>query len=339
MKQYLTIIAAALVLASCSGNQPKADDPLADSGRTQRTENMLTNLKQLGDSGVYLFGHQDDAVSGVGWSGNENRSDVERVCNDYPALVGFDLGGIEKGDSVNIDGVPFSRIREEAIRHFDQGGMVTISWTVTGQMNGKEKIDPVADFLNTLETPYGVKVPVVLRLRKNQTKELWHMVVDRLKEKEVTNALYAYSADANPEADEAKYMANYPGDDIIDIMGIDCYCIAADADSLQIAGFAELLDKNLTMVGSVAKKHQKAVAVTETGYKCIAYKYWWTKILSPVLAKHPISYALVWRNANQGIDDYYAPFPGQRTYSDFVRYYNEKNTLFLHDINGLYLHK
>ena len=122
-------------------------------------------------------------------------------------------------------------------------------------------------------------------------------------------------------------------------MGIDCYCIAADADSLQIAGFAELLDKNLTMVGSVAKKHQKAVAVTETGYKCIAYKYWWTKILSPVLAKHPISYALVWRNANQGIDDYYAPFPGQRTYSDFVRYYNENITLFLHDINGLYLHK
>ena len=165
------------------------------------------------------------------------------------------------------------------------------------------------------------------------------MVVDRLKEKEVTNALYAYSADANPEADEAKYMANYPGDDIIDIMGIYCYCIAADADSLQIAGFAELLDKNLTMVGSVAKKHQKAVAVTETGYKCIAYKYWWTKTLSPVLAKHPISYVLVWRNANQGIDDYYAPFPGQRTYSDFVRYYNEKNTLFLHDINGLYLHK
>ena len=102
---------------------------------------------------------------------------------------------------------------------------MTISWTITGQMNQKEQIDPVADFLNTLETPYGVKVPVVLRLRKNQTKELWHMVVDRLKEKEVTNVLYAYSADANPEADEAKYMANYPGDDIIDIMGIDCYCI------------------------------------------------------------------------------------------------------------------
>lgn len=91
----------------------------------------------------------------------------------------------------------------------------------------------------------------------------------------------------------------------------------------------------LTIIGDHFVDHHRADERERTN----AYKYWWTKTLSPVLAKHPISYALVWRNANQGIDDYYAPFPGQRTYSDFVRYYNEKNTLFLHDINGLYLHK
>ena len=38
MKKNLFIIAAALVLASCGGNHQKADDPLADSGRTQRME-------------------------------------------------------------------------------------------------------------------------------------------------------------------------------------------------------------------------------------------------------------------------------------------------------------
>ena len=37
MKKNLFITAAALVLASCGGNHQKADDPLADSGRTQRT--------------------------------------------------------------------------------------------------------------------------------------------------------------------------------------------------------------------------------------------------------------------------------------------------------------
>ena len=67
MKLQTTIIAAALVLASCGGNQHKAEDPLADSGRTQRTENLLHTLKALGDSAVYLFGHHDDTVYGIGW--------------------------------------------------------------------------------------------------------------------------------------------------------------------------------------------------------------------------------------------------------------------------------
>ena len=93
MRKTLNIIAAALVLASCGGNQQKADDPLADSGRTQRTENLLSNLKVLGDSAVYLFGHHDDTVYGIGWEADytndstiHERSDVKSICNDFPAL-------------------------------------------------------------------------------------------------------------------------------------------------------------------------------------------------------------------------------------------------------------
>ena len=96
MKNYILLSLAILTIVSCGSNQHKADDPLADSGRTQRTENLLMNLKELGDSGVYLFGHQDATLYGVGWNGDENRSDVKSVCNDFPALVGFELGGIEQ---------------------------------------------------------------------------------------------------------------------------------------------------------------------------------------------------------------------------------------------------
>ena len=46
--KYTLIIAAALALCSCGGNQHKASDPLADSGRTARTEQLLENLKALG---------------------------------------------------------------------------------------------------------------------------------------------------------------------------------------------------------------------------------------------------------------------------------------------------
>ena len=390
MKKQLTIFAAALVIASCGGNQQKADDPLADSGRTQRTENLLANLKALGDSSVYLFGHHDDTVYGIGWEADytndstiHERSDVKSVCNDYPALLSFDLGHIELGDERNLDGVPFQRIRQEIITHYDRGGMVTLSWHLNNPLSGGSSwvadslkdvetrtvaavldggshhdvflswLDRVADFLNSLETPYGVKVPVLFRpwhehtgswfwwgqqhCTAEQYKALWQLTVERLKAKGVVNALYAYSPGTEPDGDEAKYMERYPGDDCIDLLGVDCYCSAPDGDSIQIANYRTRLDRNLQTVCAIAKQQQKAAALTETGYECIKTKDWWTQALAPVLDKHPVCYVLVWRNAHNRPNHYFAPYPGQQSTSDFIRFYNDKRTLFLSDVNGLYL--
>ena len=399
MKKSLTIIAAALVFASCGGNQQKAADPLAESGRTQRTENLLENLKALTDSTAYLFGHHDDTVYGIGWdtthedsslhtphstfNDKPHRSDVKSVCNDLPALLSFDLGHIELGDEQNLDGVPFERIRQEIIAHYARGGMVTLSWhlnnplsggtswvadslkdvetqTVTAVLEGGEKhelfltwLDRVAQFLNSLETPYGVKVPVLFRpwhehtgswfwwgqahCTASQYKALWQMTVNRLKEQGVVNALYAYSPGTETDGDEAKYLERYPGDDIIDLMGLDCYCFAPDGDTTKVAGYAALLDKNLDMVCRVAKEHGKAAALTETGYEGLKTADWWTKTLAPVLERHRVSYVLVWRNAHDKPGHFFAPYPGQVSANDFVRFYNSPQTLFLHDVNGLYL--
>ena len=383
---------AALLTAACGNNEKKADDPLADSGRTQRTENLLENLKAIGDSTVYLFGHHDDTVYGIGWEADysndstiHQRSDVKSVCNDYPALLSFDLGHIELGDSLNLDGVPFQRIRQEILAHYDRGGMITLSWhvnnplsggtswvadslkstetkTVAAVLEGGEKhdvflswLDRVADFLNSLETPYGVKVPVLFRpwhehtgswfwwgqehCTPEQYKALWQLTTSRLKDKGVVNALYAYSPGTEPDGNEAKYMERYPGDDVIDLIGLDCYCWAPEADTTQITNYATTLDKNLGMVCSIAKKRQKAVALTETGYECLKKKDWWTATLAPILERHPISYVLVWRNAHNRENHFFAPYPGQQSASDFIRFYNDKRTLFLQDLNGLYLKK
>ena len=165
------------------------------------------------------------------------------------------------------------------------------------------------------------------------------MTVNRLKEKEVVNALYAYSPGTEADGDKTKYMERYPGDDIIDLLGLDCYCWAPEADTTQIANYAATLDKNLGMVCAIAKQHQKAAALTETGYECLKTQDWWTKTLAPVLERHPISYVLVWRNAHNRPNHFFAPYPGQQTTSDFIRFYNDKRTLFLHDMNGLYLKK
>ena len=388
----IIIVAAALSLASCGSNQQKPVDPLAESGRTERTENLLANLKALGDSSVYMFGHHDDTVYGIGWEADYQndstvgtRSDVKSVCHDLPAILSFDLGRIELGGDKNLDGVPFDRLRKEIINHFDRGGMVTLSWhvdnplsggkawvadslkdvetrTVTAVLDGGEQhdkfvgwIDTVADFLNSLETPYGVKVPVVFRpwhehtgswfwwgqahCTTEQYKALWKLTADRLKEKGVVNALYAYSPGTESDGDAAKYMERYPGDDIIDLLGLDTYCSAPDTDTTQIATYVQKLDKHLAMVATVAKEHGKAMALTETGYEGIKTPDWWTNTLAPVLARHPVGYVVVWRNARERPSHHYAPYPGHSSAPDFIRFYNLPATLFLHDVNGLYLKK
>lgn len=383
LQKITILILITIFVVACNKN--KADDPLADTGRTQRTENLLTSLKRIAIQG-YMFGHQDSPVYGIGWVGDSARSDVKSVCNDFPAVMGFDLGHIEKGDSLNLDGVPFGRMRSEIIKHYERGGMVTLSWHVDNPLTGGTAwvkpdslttadkqtvasvleggrmhdrmlawIDSVAVFLNSLETPYGVKVPVLFRpwhehngswfwwgqdlCTTEQYKALWLMTVKRLKEKGVTNALFAYSPGAQGQADATVYMQRYPGDDVIDLLGLDIYCSAAEGDAKALDDFSRNLDSWLGVVCAEAKRHDKAAALTETGYQGIPMDRWWTSVLAPVLDRHPVSYVLVWRNAHNEQGHYFAPYPGQRSAADFMKFYNDKRSLFLHDVQGLYLSK
>lgn len=385
--KYITTLVLAGILSTITSckDSSKAEDPIGESGKTIRTENLLANIKKLSETG-YMFGHHDDTVYGVGWVGDSAASDVKSVCNDYPAVIGFDIANIENDDSVNIDGVPFDKIREEVINQYERGGVVTISWhannpninqnawvtdankpsasdkqTVASILEGgknNEKflswLDKVAKFLNSLETPYGVKVPVIFRpwhehtgswfwwgekeCTPEQYKNLWTMTVEQLKKNDVVNVIYAYSPGGEENPTSNHYMERYPGDEVIDVLGLDIYCMAEnEEDTLSIASFANSLDKNLELVCKLGKEHNKVVALTETGFETIKTANWWTSTLAPVLDKHQIAYAYVWRNAHNKVNHYYAPYPGQKSAKDFVAFYNLPKTLFAHDLNGIYL--
>ena len=377
----LSLVTSLMLTMSCS--KKKADDPIAESGRTQRTENLLAHLHAISANG-YLIGHQDDPVYGVGWVGASCRSDVKSVCGDFPAVIGFDLGHLELGDSVNLDGVPFDRMRDEIIRHFDRGGMVTLSWHLDNPLTGgsawvkpdsltdQEKqtvasvleggechekflgwLDILASFINSLETPYGVKVPVLLRpwhehtgswfwwgqnlCTTEQYKALWKLTVDQLKQRGVNNVLYAYSPGTEFNGDAAKYLERWPGDEIVDVIGFDSYCTNNAEDTVAINNYASSLDLNLKALCDIAKQHNVVPALTETGMESLGKADWWTSTLMPVLNKYPIAYVLLWRNAHNKPGHFYMPYPGQKTVSDFVKFYNDKRTLFVKDVNGLYL--
>lgn len=382
----LSLACCALLAIGCNNREAgKAADPLAESGRTQLTENLLANLKTQAQKG-YMYGHQDDPFYGVGWAWDADRSDVKSVCNDYPAVMAFDLGHIELGDSVNLDGVPFDRMRQEIINQFDRGGMISLSWhldnpltggtawvdggekaeqeaqTVASVLEGGENhelfltwLDRVATFLNSLENPYGVKIPVLFRpwhehtgswfwwgqdiCTTEQYKALWVLTENRLKEQGVTNALYAYSPGSEFWQHEEMYLERYPGDEYVDVMGFDHYCSAPEGDTEALTKYTEQLNILLTTLCSVAEKHGKVPAITETGYEGIKADNWWTAYLQPACDAFPIAYVLTWRNAHDKPGHFYGPYPGQQSADDFVAFYNADKTLFLQDINGLYLDK
>lgn len=87
------------------------------------------------------------------------------------------------------------------------------------------------------------------------------MTVETLQAKGVNNALYAYSSSSNLQ-DSCQYLERYPGDDIIDVMGFDAY----QGDSL---AFVQDMKSSLNVLSEVGKKHNKIIALTETGYESI----------------------------------------------------------------------
>ena len=104
--------------------------------------------------------------------------------------------------------------------------------------------------------------------------------------------LWAYSPGTEPN-DSTEYLERYPGDSIVDLIGVDIYQYG-DNESYQ-----QNLDKSLQILTQVSRAHGKAMAITETGYETIPDSTWWTQTLLPVIEKYPISYVLVWRNARE----------------------------------------
>lgn len=335
---------------------------------TTETANLLANLKKLSSRGI-MFGHHDDTVYGIGWEGDEGRSDVQSVCGDYPAVISFDLGELELGGEANLDKVPFEKLRKEIVNQYQRGGMISLSWHARNPLTGGDAwdvkdttvvksilpgganhekfsgwLDKVAGFINSLQTADGVKVPVLFRpwhehsgswfwwgeklCTPDEYKTLWHMTVDSLQAKGVDNALYAYSPGTEPK-DTTEYLKKYPGDEYIDVIGFDTYQFDRDA-------FLAGLDRSLAIVDSIARTHDKVIAITEAGYEGIPDAKWWTGTLLPALEKYPVSYVLVWRNARERVTHFYAPYPGQASAEDFVQFYNHPKTLFAADVNSLY---
>ena len=339
--------------------------------RTTETENLLQNLKEISTKG-FMFGHQDDPLYGVYWEGDSGRSDIHSVVGDYPAVMGFDIGKIEHRSDKNIDNVLFTIIREEIIRHYKRGAMITISWHVDNPLTGGDSwdvsssevvrailpggsnhdlfldwLDRAAVFFNTLITEDGAKIPILFRPWHEHTgswfwwgknlctvdeyNALWEMTRSHFDSAGVDNLLYSYSPDMQGPGEI--YMERYPGDEYVDLLGIDGYHRNNEEGTEY---FVSKLDSILSFMTEEGVRRNKPIAITETGLESIPISDWWTEVLLPLTNRYPISYVLVWRNARERPNHYYAPYPGQKSETNFVKFYDNPRTLFSKDISSLY---
>lgn len=328
-------------------------------------DGLRDRLAQTIKDGKVLFGHHDDPAYGHNWKYEEGRSDVRDAVGEYPAIMNWDFGGIEKGDSANLDGVPFEFMRAQAIAQNARGGINSFSWhpyspvaresswetsdttIVSKMMNDPEvrkrfdgDLQRIADFFNSLRDEKGNKIPVIFRPWHEHTGNwFWWGEANCTKEQykflwEETRRVFDRAGVDNvlwtysPDrvADIDKYLERYPGDRYVDIMGADIYNFDGKKG---IPTYRERVDNTLSAVIEAARKHGKIPAFSETGCESLVVPDWYTSVLLPVLKKYPVAYVTVWRNAHDKPNHYYVPFAGHPAMDDFKKFYNNPSTVFV----------
>lgn len=371
-KHFFKLLITALLGSSCAAQQNNSNTnlSLADKKASPETILLYKKLNQLTAKG-YLFGHQDDLAYGVNWKYENNRSDIKDVVGDYPAVYGWDIAGLEKDNTNNIDGIPFTKMKQYIIETNERGGISTISWHFDNPATGKSAwdntpnslktilpggenhqkftswLDKAASFFLSLKDKKGKNIPILFRPYHELTggwfwwgkgnctpeefKTAWKFTFEYLQKKGVHNLIYVYNTSSFNTKED--FLANYPGDDFADMISFDSYQNNNDKDGQK---FIEEVQKQLKIIDEIGHEKHKLIAIAEAGYEAVPDPKWWTGTFSKAIGDYKISYVLLWRNhgwqENEKKMHYYVPFKGQLSEKDFIEYYNLDKTLFEKDI-------
>lgn len=213
----------------------------------------------------------------------------------------------------------------------------------------KDILKDVAEWANSTKGGDGKVVPMIFRpyhefdggwfwwgephCTREEFISLWQFTVSYLRDSlNVHSFIYAFSPD-NRFTTEEQFLARYPGDEWVDMVGMDNY-----GDMGRNRYDLNAASAKLGIVSDYAKKKGKLAAFTETGLESIPNNKWWTDVLMKVMktGNMNLSYVLVWRNDSRSATHYYAPYPGHASVPDFMEFYNDPYTLFEKDLEGMY---
>ena len=346
-----------------------------DAKATRETAALYRNLGTLSKKHT-LFGHQHATEYGHGWMNEEGRSDVKSVTGSHPAVIGIDFGGFTAGttesnqkskeqvkkvveDTYNRGGVITAAwhfpnpVSKGGFYWVDSVSKPAVKYIIPGgEAHKKYKLilNEMGQWFQGLKGVDGKLVPIIFRPfheldggwfwwgKPHCTKEefisLWRFTVAYLRDSlNVHNIIYAFSPD-NKFNTEEEYLDRYPGDEWVDMVGVDNY-----GDMGRDGRYdPEAAIKKLKIVSDYGIKAGKLAAFTETGLESIPKLNWWTATLLKVMKAESfrLCYVLVWRNDTHSPTHFYAPFPGQVSVPDFIKFYNDPYTLFEKDLKKIY---
>lgn len=214
----------------------------------------------------------------------------------------------------------------------------------------KEILKDISEWAHSIRGVDGKMVPVIFRpyhefdggwfwwgkphATRDEFISLWRFTVSYLKDTlNVHNFLYAFSPD-NRFNSEAEFLERYPGDEWVDMVGVDNYGDMGRDGRYNL----DAATRKLKIVSDYALKAGKLAAFTETGLESIPNKNWWNEVLLKIMKSNNmrLSYVLVWRNDRNSPTHYYAPFPGHESVPDFIKFYKDPYTLFEKDLKKIY---
>ena len=208
-----------------------------------------------------------------------------------------------------------------------------------------QSLDQVADFIKSLVDENGKPIPIMFRpfhefdgdwfwwgakhCTAQQYKELFQYTVTYLRDtKGLHNVLFAWSPD-RLFTNETEYLSRYPGNDYVDVLGMDNYY------DLETAAGILTASNKLKIISDYAVRYNKIAALTEMGKKNLTQSDWYTEVLLKALTqqKVEISYALAWANNSSA---FWTPYSGHAATADFIKFKNSSSIVFGDNIPKMY---
>jgi mannan endo-1,4-beta-mannosidase len=333
----VAVAALAAVLPACGRVGPPVEPTgpgLVDPKATAETRALFVNLRRLAGEHV-MFGHQDDLAYGVHWvnePGRPGRSDVKETAGSYPAVYGWDVGGLERdvGEGANLDGVVFDRHRAWIAESYRRGGVITISWHMRNPASGgnawdttravpavlpggshheqyTQWLDRFADFAKSLRardrSGREALVPVIFR-PFHETSGGWFWWGARHATPEEYRRLWRFTVEYLRDRKDVHNLLWAFSTDVFDSKAHylerypgDAYVDVLgfdDYQSVRTAATRAVFSRRLRDVVELAEARGKIAALTETGVEAIPDSAWWTQTLLAGLTADSVARRIAW---------------------------------------------